>query len=79
MARQETTVGFEVYPICIKLSVKEFAEKHEVDYATAQGVIKFLEAKGLATKVGTKRTSVTGKGKPTNIYEVPVAVLLAVA
>lgn len=57
----------------VKMSIKEFAERHKVDYLVAQGLIKFLEAKGLAFKVGTKKTSLSGKGKPTNVYEIPAS------
>jgi hypothetical protein len=88
MARNETTVGFEVYELPVvktavvvnslthyKTSAKEFAELHKVDYATAQGFIKLLVAKGVAYEV-SKRKVVGARGKPTNVYELPIKVEL---
>ena len=66
---QETTEGFEILPLpTYRSSVKEFAENAKVDYAVAQGFIKFLESKGLAVMV-EKRKVAGAKGKPTNVYE----------
>jgi response regulator of citrate/malate metabolism len=78
MARNETTVGFEVYSIgdTIKTSAKEFAEKHGVDYPTAQGFIKFLMSKGIAKQLASRKVE-GQKGKPTNIYELPASVKVA--
>lgn len=78
MARQETSAGFEVYPLPVKTSVKEFAEKHKVDYATARGFIEFLVASGIAEQLDSRK--IPGKkGKPTNIYELPTLFTLDLA
>ena len=62
----------------MKCSVKELAAQLKVDYAVAQGVIKFLESQGQATVV-EKRKSASGKGKPSNIYEIPETVTIQFA
>lgn len=51
-------------------TVNELADDLKLDYATAQGLVKFLVEKKLATKAGTRPTT-TGKGKPSNVYELP--------
>lgn len=59
---------------CVQTSAKEFGEQMGVDYAVANGLLKFLEAKGVAT---CKPHKVEGqKGKPTNIYTVPTCIQL---
>jgi hypothetical protein len=73
----ETTEGFEILELpTYQTSIKEFGEKHKVDYPTAQGVIKYLVAKGLAHACGTRKAAGSGKGKPTNVYDVPKEVQL---
>lgn len=62
--------------LSMKCSVAEFAAKHGVDYATANGLVKFLEAKGLATLGEKRKAAGSGKGKPTNIYTLPTSVTL---
>lgn len=54
----------------MRTSVTELAERLKVDYAHAQGLVKLLEKRGLAT-LFEKRPNKAGKGKPTNIYELP--------
>lgn len=77
MARNETTVGFEVYELpTYRTSSAELAEKMKVDYPTAQGYIKMLVRMGLANEVGSRKVE-GKKGKPTKIYEIPTAVRAA--
>ncbi len=77
MARNETTVGFEVYELpTYRTSSAELAEKMKVDYPTAQGYIKMLVRMGLAAEVGSRKVE-GKKGKPTKIYEIPTAVRAA--
>jgi len=79
MARQETSEGFEVLPLpTYRTSAKEFAEKTKVDYAVAQGFIKYLVSQGVAQEV-EKRKVAGAKGKPTNIYELPIELRLKLA
>jgi hypothetical protein len=75
MARNETTEGFCVYPETIRVSKKNLAEKYKLDYLTAQGLVSYLLATGNA-KLVDKRKSPSGKGKPTEIFEIPVEVTL---
>lgn len=62
----------------MKTSVKELAEKHGVEYADARGMVKWLEKVGHA-KIVEKRPAASGKGKPTDIYELPDSVTLNLA
>jgi len=74
MARNETTVGFEVYELpTYTTSSTELAEKMKVDYPTAQGYIKMLVKLGLAREVGSRKVD-GKKGKPTKLYEIPRAI-----
>lgn len=59
----------------MKISKKELAERLGVEYAAAAGLVAILEAKGLASVV-EKRPNPTGKGKPTDIFEIPETVTL---
>jgi response regulator of citrate/malate metabolism len=78
MAR-EMTDGFEILPLpTYRTSAKEFAEKAGVDYAVAQGFIKYLVSQGFAKEV-EKRKVVGAKGKPTNVYELPTELRLKLA
>lgn len=77
MARNEVTAGFEVFELpTYQTSAKEFAEKHGVDYPTAQGFIKFLLKAGVARQLDSRKVA-GQKGKPTNIYEIPRNVRVA--
>ena len=81
MAQNETTIGFEVLPIVpdtICVSKKELAKKYKMDYISAQGLVSFLVATGKA-KLVAKRKSLSGKGKPTEIFEIPTVVTLEFA
>jgi hypothetical protein len=79
MATNETTSGFEVFPLpttVIHTSIQEFANVHKCDYVEAAGTMRFLLHKGVAKKVGKRRSSPFGRGKPTDIYEIPSEVSL---
>lgn len=56
----------------IKVTATQFAELHKVEYATAAGVLKFLQSKGIVSSSPLK----TGKGKPSVLYDVPCQVTL---
>ena len=51
-------------------TVKELADELQLDYLTTQGLVKFLVEVGEAKKVGVRPTA-SGKGKPSNVYELP--------
>lgn len=55
---------------CHQVSIKELAESLNCDYLTAQGFIKFLVSKGIASTDGTRKVE-GQKGKPTNLYLIP--------
>lgn len=54
---------------------KEFAELIGEDYVIASNLVAFLVSKGLAKKTGS-RPAVGGKGKPADLFEVPLNVAL---
>lgn len=53
----------------MKLTVKEVAELSGVNPIDCGGFIRFAEAKGLA-KIVEQRKSSSGKGKPSNVYQI---------
>ena len=79
MVRNEVTEGFEVFELpTFKTSAKEFGEKNGVEYVVAQNFLKFLVAAGVATELPPLKIA-GKKGKPTNMYEVPINITLKVA
>lgn len=62
----------------MKVTIAELAAAKHVDYVVASGLLRYLIAQGHAKKVD-KRKSPNGKGKPTDIYEVPDEVNLKLA
>jgi len=78
----EVVDGFEVFEVLTlptyRTSAKEFAEKAKVEYAVAQGFIKYLVSQGVAREV-EKRKVAGAKGKPTNVYELPTELRLKLA
>ena len=60
----------------ITKTVKELATDLNVDYITAQSLIKLLIAKGLATKDG-ERKSESGKGKASGVFTMPEQVTIS--
>lgn len=54
----------------MKMTIKQFAEKFELDYGTANGAMKFLCSLGIVDKVDEIANA---RGKPSHVYEVPVS------
>lgn len=59
----------------MKTTTKEFAERLNLDYAIASGVLRFLELKGHAKMVGV-RPNLSRKGKGSKVYDIPEQVTL---
>jgi len=59
----------------MKMTVKALAESHGVDYAAAQGFVKFLQTKNLATEAGMEKAP-SGKGKGSVLWDLPDEVQL---
>jgi hypothetical protein len=59
----------------MRATTKQFAEAHSIDYAVANGVVRFLKAKGLIKAVDNVKNS-TGKGKSIEVYEFPPSVTI---
>lgn len=53
-----------------KITTKQLADMFHVEYIEAAGLLRFLEKRGLVTVVG-KLPNISGRGKPSTIYEVP--------
>lgn len=56
------------------LTVNEFAASMNVDYGTANSLLKFLVSRNLAKELGKRAAA--SRGKPSTIYEVPEQVTL---
>lgn len=52
------------------VTAKEFAEQHNVDYQLANSFLRLLEAIGHVKSAGV-RPNPAGRGKGSNLYEVP--------
>lgn len=52
------------------LTAKEFSEKTGTVYAEAANTLKFLAARGVIKDAG-KRPQASGRGKPSNLFEIP--------
>jgi hypothetical protein len=79
MASNETTVGFEVLalpPVYVQVTIQEFATAHKCEYVEAAGTIRFLRHKGIAKKVGKRYAPFGGRGKPTDVYQIPTEINL---
>lgn len=59
----------------MKVTVKEFAAKQGIEVLMAGAVLNFLKARGEATIVETRKPE-GGKGKPSNVYEIPESVTI---
>jgi len=57
------------------VTARAFAEKMNLDYGTANSLLKFLVLQKQAKEVG-KQATLTGKGKPSTIFEMPEQVTL---
>lgn len=61
----------EPYDCALEVSIKEFADANKLDYLEAQGFLKTLNKLGHCPM--SKPRKVDGKkGKPTNIYLMPI-------
>ena len=54
----------------IQMTVMDLCKKTGMEYATAMGLVKVMLLLGIASVEG-KRKTLTGKGKPSIIYEFP--------
>lgn len=59
------------------VSIKELAESANLDYLEAQGLVKALVKLGVAKENG-KRKVEGAKGKPTNLYAIPMCIQLTI-
>lgn len=55
----------------MRYTAKQFAQKMNIDYLTASILLKAAVATSQARQVDKIKTSLTGKGKPSTVYEVP--------
>lgn len=59
----------------MRMTVNQLADILGVEYIVASSFIKLLELRGLATVVGKQKPSnLTGRGKPSTIYNIPKSV-----
>lgn len=59
----------------MKMTVNQLADILGVEYAVASSFIKLLELRELATVVGKQKPkNLTGRGKPSIIYDIPKSV-----
>lgn len=54
-----------------KVTAIQLAERLGVDYVVASSLLKLMVSRGVAREVGKIKTSLTGKGKPSTVYEIP--------
>lgn len=54
-----------------KVTAIQLAERLGVDYVVASSLLKLMVSRGAAKEVGKIKTSLTGKGKPSTVYEIP--------
>lgn len=52
------------------MTAREFAEQHNLDYQLANSLLRLLESTGHVKSAGV-RPNPAGKGKGSNLYEVP--------
>lgn len=50
------------------VTVAEFSEQQKIDYVTAKAILDFMVVRGKIQKCKEKRPSPSGKGKPSNLY-----------
>ena len=63
----------------MKMTIKQFAEANGVNYATARGGIDFLIAKGEVKKLDEQVPPAGGKGRGSNLFDVPDAVTVCLS
>ena len=54
-----------------RVTVIQLAERLDVDYVVAASLLKLMVSRGVAKEAGKIKTSATGKGKPSTLYEIP--------
>jgi len=54
-----------------KVTVNQLAAQLGVEYVVAASLLKLLVSQGAATEAGKIKTSLSGKGKPSTVYEIP--------
>jgi hypothetical protein len=54
----------------MQMTISDVEKKLKIDYAIASALVKLMEMAGVARSVG-KRPPLSGKGKPSVIYEIP--------
>jgi hypothetical protein len=62
----------EPFDTGLEVTIKEFGEANGFDYLEAQGFIKTLVKLGVCKQVGSRKVE-GQKGKPTNVYMLPIA------
>jgi hypothetical protein len=55
----------------MQVTTKQLAQKLKMDYLLVSNLLKLALHMGLVTEVGKVKTSLTGKGKPATVFEVP--------
>jgi len=68
---------YEPFDEGFECSIKELADANGLDYLEAQGFIKTLVKLGNAKAVRTRKVE-GKKGKPTNIYMVPMCLQMTI-
>jgi len=58
-----------------QVTIKELSERLGIEYQAAQGLVKFLVLMGEA-KIIKVRPNPNGKGKGSNVYELPESVTI---
>lgn len=61
----------------MQMTINELAAKLNVDRDDAVALVKFLVAKKMIEKTG-ERPSASGKGKASNVYEIPSQIVIDV-
>jgi len=54
-----------------RVTAIQLAQRLGVDYVVAASLLKLMVSKGVAKEVGKVKTSLSGKGKPSTVYEIP--------
>lgn len=69
-------IATEPFDDALVVSVQELADSLKMEYIEAQGFIKFGVKAGFVKLVGQRKQE-GKKGKPTNLYAVPIALQLS--
>ena len=52
-------------------TVKELADLMKIEYGQANVLVNLLLAKGIATKVGERKSQPSGRGKASGVFSLP--------